>query len=160
MTDDIKIKLAAWGAWTKDLGGKGGCSSPAQVLINMAPFGDAVKRRARHYNIAFISDEDALQVDSAMCELRRYSARLDAALGSMLKHELDDDNLMVCALMYDTLMRYYRDDESLRDIAEAFSEIFNKRFTHTKIEKILERGVGWIDCLLAKTVVDCITEMG
>lgn len=157
MSDDIKVKLAAWGAWTRDIGTGGSCSSPAQALINIAPFGDTDKRRARYDNIAYISDEDALQVDRAMLELRRYSARLDVALGHMLDNELEDDNLMVCVLMYDVLMHYYREDESLRDIATNLTMTFGKPFTHTKVKTILERGTGWIDCLLEKSSVDCIT---
>lgn len=157
MSDDIKVKLAAWGAWTRDIGASGSCSSPAQALINMAPFGEDAKRRARYDNITYISDEDALAVDRAMLALRRYSARLDVALGHMLDNELEDDNLMVCVLMYDVLLRYYRHDESLRDIATNLTMTFGKPFTHTKVKSILERGIGWIDCLLEQSGVDCIT---
>ena len=150
MTNDIKTRLAAWGAWTKDFGSKGGCSSPAQALINCAPFCDSdYKRRARYNNVTFISDEDALEVDKAMCDLRRYSARLDVALGHMLEHELEDDNLLICVLMYDVLFRYFRLDESLRDIAKEFTVYFSRPFTHVKIQVILERGIGFIDGRLA-----------
>lgn len=146
MTNDIKTRLAAWGAWTKDLGGKGGCSSPAQALINCAPFCDSdSKRRARYDNVDFISDDDALEVDKAMCELRRYSARLDVALGSMLEHELEDDNLLVCVLMYDVLVRHYRLGESLRSIAADFTLCLKKTITDVKIKAILERGAGFIE---------------
>lgn len=145
MTNDIKTRLAAWGTWTKDLGGKGGCSSPAQALINMAPFGDAAKRRARYDNVTFISDEDALEVDRAMCDLRRYSARLDVALGHMLEHEFEDDNLLVCVLMYPVLEMHFRYDESFRAIASELTKDLGKKITDVKVKAIMERGAGFIE---------------
>ena len=143
---DVKVKLAAWGAWTRNVGDKGGCSSPAQALINCAPVCDSDhKRYARYEAFEHISDEEALQVEGAMATLKRYSARLDVALGHMLDHELDDDNLLVCVLMYPVLVRYFRYDESLRFIANELTKELGKKITHVRVQVILERGMGFID---------------
>lgn len=146
---DVKVKLAAWGNWTRNVGDKGGCSSPAQALINCAPVCDSdYKRYARYEAFEHISDEEALEVESAMAKLKRTSARLDVALGHMLAHELDDDNLLICALMYPVLESYYRHDESLRWIAGELSRNLGKKVTHVRVQVILERGIGFIDgCL-------------
>lgn len=147
---DVKVKLAAWGAWTRNIGEGGGCSSPAQALINCAPVCDSNhKRYARYEAFEYISDEEALEVESAMATLKRYSARLDVALGHMLAHELDDDNLLICALMYYVLEKYYRHDDSLRCIASELTKSLGKNITHVKVQVILERGVGFIDGRLA-----------
>lgn len=143
---DVKVKLAAWGAWTRDIGNTGGCSSPAQALINCAPVCDSDhKRYARYQEFEHISDEEALKVEGAMATLKRYSARLDVALGHMLEHELDDDNLLICVLMYPVLVRYFRYDESLRFIANELTKELGKKITHVRVQVILERGMGFID---------------
>lgn len=143
---DVKVKLAAWGAWTRDIGNTGGCSSPAQALINCAPVCDSDhKRYARYQEFEHISDEEALKVEGAMATLKRYSARLDVALGHMLEHELEDDNLLICVLMYPVLVRYFRYDESLRFIANELTEELGKKITHVRVQVILERGMGFID---------------
>lgn len=143
---DVKVKLAAWGAWTRDIGNTGGCSSPAQALINCAPVCDSeAKRYARYQEFEHISDEEALKVEGAMATLKRYSARLDVALGHMLEHELDDDNLLICVLMYPVLVRYFRYDESLRFIANELTKELGKKITHVRVQVILERGMGFID---------------
>ncbi len=143
---DVKVKLAAWGAWTRDMGNTGGCSSPAQALINCAPVCDSeTKRYARYEAFEHISDEEALKVEGAMATLKRYSARLDVALGHMLEHELDDDNLLICVLMYPVLVRYFRYDESLRFIANELTKELGKKITHVRVQVILERGMGFID---------------
>ena len=146
---DVKVKLAAWGAWTRNIGNTGGCSSPAQALINCAPVCDSDhKRYARYEVFEHISDEEALEVEAAMAKLKRTSARLDVALGHMLEHELDDDNLLICALMHPVLERYYRYDESLRCIASELTKDLGKNVTHVRVQVILERGIGFIDgCL-------------
>ena len=148
MTDDIKITLAAWGAWTRDIGSGGSCSSPAQALINIAPFGEVAKRRARYDSVVYISDEDAIQIDRAMATLKRYSARLDVALGHMLDAELEDDNLMVCVLMYPVLEMHYRYDDSYRSIANELTRDLNKKITDVKVKAIVERGTGFIEGIL------------
>lgn len=143
---DVKVKLAAWGAWTRNVGDKGGCSSPAQALINCAPVCDSdYKRYARYEAFEHISDEEALEVERAMATLKRYSARLDVALGHMLEHELEDDNLLICVLMYPVLNRYYKSDESLRCIASQLTKDLGRKITHVKVQVILERGIGFID---------------
>lgn len=146
---DVKVKLAAWGAWTRDVGNTGSCSSPAQALINCAPVCDSdIKRYARYEAFEHISDEEALEVERAMATLKRYSARLDVALGHMLDHELEDDNLLICVLMYPVLNRYYKSDESLRCIASQLTKDLGKKITHVRVQVILERGIGFIDgCL-------------
>lgn len=147
---DVKVKLAAWGAWTRDMGNGQGCSSPAQALINCAPVCDSdYKRYARYEAFEHISDEEALKVEGAMATLKRYSARLDVALGHMLDNELDDDNLLICVLMYPVLKRYYRYDESLRYIASELTKELGKKITHVRVQVILERGIGFIDGRLA-----------
>lgn len=147
---DVKVKLAAWGNWTRNVGDKGGCSSPSQALINCAPFCDSeVKRYARYDFVEYISDEEALEVERAMATLKSYSARLDIALGHMLENELDDDNLLICVLMYPVLNRYYRSDESLRCIASQLTKDLGRKVTHVKVQVILERGIGFIDGRLA-----------
>ncbi|WP_250162194.1 hypothetical protein [Psychrobacter sp. WY6] len=143
---DVKVKLAAWGAWTRNIGNTGGCSSPAQALINCAPVCDSdIKRYARYESFEHISDDEALEVEGAMATLKRYSARLDVALGHMLEHELDDDNLLICVLMYPVLNRYYKSDESLRCIASQLTKDLGRKITHVKVQVILERGIGFID---------------
>lgn len=147
---DVKVKLAAWGAWTRNSGSCQGYSSPAQALINCAPVCDSdYKRRARYEVFEHISDEDALEVERAMATLKRYSARLDVALGHMLEHELEDDNLLICVLMYPVLNRYYKSDDSLRCIASQLTKDLGRKITHVKVQVILERGIGFIDGRLA-----------
>ena len=143
---DVKVKLAAWGAWTLNVGDKGGCSSPAQALINCAPVCDSDhKRYARYEAFEHISDEEALEVESAMATLKRYSARLDVALGHMLAQELDDDNLLICALMYYVLEEYFRHDESASHIARELTKRLGKKITDVKVKVIMERGAGFIE---------------
>lgn len=146
---DVKVKLASWGAWTRNIGKGQGCSSPAQMLINCAPFCDSkVKRYARYQQVEYISDEEALEVERAMATLKRYSARLDVALGHMLEHELDDDNLLICVLMYAVLVRHYRYDESFSRIAKNLTKALGKKITDVKVKAIMERGAGFIEALL------------
>lgn len=146
---DVKVKLAAWGAWTRNTGSGQGCSSPAQALINCAPVCDSdYKRYARYEAFEHISDEEALQVEGAMATLKRYSARLDVALGHMLAHELDDDNLLICVLMYPVLRSYYRYDESFSHIARELSKELGKKITDVKVKAIMERGAGFIEGVL------------
>ncbi len=146
---DVKVKLAAWGAWTRNVGDKGGCSSPAQALINCAPVCDSgYKRYARYSQVEHISDEEALEVESAMAKLKRYSARLDVALGHMLDNELDDDNLLICALMYPVLEEYFRYDESFSHIARELTKDLGKKITDVKVKVIMERGAGFIEGVL------------
>ncbi len=143
---DVKVKLAAWGAWTRNVGDKGGCSSPAQALINCAPVCDSNhKRYARYEAFEHISDDEALEVERAMAKLKRYSARLDVALGHMLAHELDDDNLLICALMYPVLEEYFRYDESFSYIARELTKRLGKKITDVKVKVIMERGAGFIE---------------
>lgn len=153
MTDvidrDVKVKLAAWGAWTRDIDTTGSCQSPAQALINCAPVCDSEnKPYARYAVFEHISDEEALEVDRAMATLKRYSARLDVALGHMLEHELDDDNLLICALMYPVLNSYFRYDESFKRIARDLTAQLGKKITDVKVKAIMERGAGFIEALL------------
>lgn len=146
---DVKVKLAAWGAWTRDIGNTGGCSSPAQALINCAPVCDSEAKRYARYDYAeHISDEEALEVEGAMATLKRYSARLDVALGSMLDNELDDDNLLICVLMYPVLEMYYRYDESFSHISRELTKMLGKKITDVKVKAIMERGAGFIEALL------------
>ena len=143
---DVKVKLAAWGAWTRDMGNTGSCSSPAQALINCAPVCDSdYKRYARYEVFEHISDDEALEVESAMATLKRYSARLDVALGHMLEHELDDDNLLICVLMYRVLVRHFRYDESFSHIARELTKETGKKITDVKVKAIMERGAGFIE---------------
>lgn len=146
---DVKVKLAAWGAWTRNVGDKGGCSSPAQALINCAPFDDSdYKRRARYEVFEHISDEEALEVEAAMITLKRYSARLDVALGHMLEHEIDDDNLLICVLMYPVLRSHFRYDESFSHISRELTKALGRKITDVKVKAIMERGAGFIEALL------------
>lgn len=146
---DVKVKLAAWGAWTRDIGNTGGCSSPAQALINCAPVCDSDhKRYARYQEFEHISDEEALKVEGAMATLKRYSARLDVALGHMLEHELEDDNLLICVLMYPVLEEYFRYDESFSHIARELTKRLGKKITDVKVKVIMERGAGFIEGVL------------
>ena len=146
---DVKVKLAAWGAWTRNIGNTGSCSSPAQALINCAPVCDSNhKRYARYEAFEHISDEEALEVESAMATLKRYSARLDVALWHMLAHELDDDNLLICALMYYVLEEYFRHDESASHIARELTKRLGKKITDVKVKVIMERGAGFIEGVL------------
>ena len=143
---DVKVKLAAWGAWTRNIGNTGGCSSPAQALINCAPVCDSDhKRYARYEAFEHISDEEALEVERAMATLKRYSSRLDVALGHMLSQELDDDNLLICALMYYVLEEYFRHDESASHIARELTKRLGKKITDVKVKVIMERGAGFIE---------------
>ena len=143
---DVKVKLAAWGAWTRNIGNTGSCSSPAQALINCAPVCDSNhKRYARYEAFEHISDEEALEVESAMATLKRYSARLDVALWHMLAQELDDDNLLICALMYYVLEEYFRHDESASHIARELTKRLGKKITDVKVKVIMERGAGFIE---------------
>lgn len=146
---DVKVKLAAWGAWTRNIGNGQGCSSPAQALINCAPVCDSdYKRYARYEAFEHISDEEALEVESAMATLKSYSARLDVALGHMLANELDDDNLLICVLMYPVLEMHFRYDESFSQIARELTKDLGKKITDVKIKAIMERGAGFIEALL------------
>ena len=146
---DVKVKLAAWGAWTRNIGSGQGCSSPAQALINCAPVCDSdYKRYARYEAFEHISDEEALEVESAMATLKSYSARLDVALGHMLANELDDDNLLICVLMYPVLEMHFRYDESFSQIARELTKDLGKKITDVKIKAIMERGAGFIEALL------------
>ena len=144
---DVKVKLAAWGAWTRNIGTVGSCSSPAQALINCAPFCDSgYKRYARYSHVEHhISDDEALDVEAAMATLKRYSARLDVALVYMLEHELDDDNLLICALMYSVLERHFRYDESFSRIARELTNTLGRKITDVKVKAIMERGAGFIE---------------
>lgn len=143
---DVKVKLAAWGAWTRNINNTGGCSSPAQALINCAPVCDSDHKRYAIYEaFEHISDEEALEVESAMATLKRYSARLDVALGHMLAQELDDDNLLICALMYYVLEEYFRYDESASHIARELTKRLGKKITDVKVKVIMERGAGFIE---------------
>lgn len=77
---DIRDKLSAWGAWSRDSNNLG-CKSPALMLMRSAPHLDrdaliALKRPSAD----FISDDDALRVDAAMGQLSRYSVQLYAIL--------------------------------------------------------------------------------
>lgn len=146
---DVKVKLAAWGAWTRDIGSGQGCSSPAQALINCAPVCDSdYKRYARYEVFEHISDEEALEVEGAMATLKRYSARLDVALGVMLELELADDNLLMCNLMYPVLRDHFRGDESFSHIARELTKSIGKKVTDVKVKAIMERGAGFIEALL------------
>lgn len=146
---DVKVKLAAWGAWTRDMGNTGGCSSPAQALINCAPVCDSdYKRYARYEAFEHISDEEALQVEGAMATLKRYSARLDVALGHMLEHEIEDDNLLICVLMYRVLEMHFRYDESFSHIARELTKELGRKITDVKVKAIMERGAGFIEGVL------------
>ena len=146
---DVKVKLAAWGAWTRNIGDTGGCSSPAQALINCAPVCDSdYKRYARYEAFEHISDDEALQVEGAMAKLKRYSARLDVALGHMLDNELEDDNLLICSLMYYVLEEYFRHDESASYIARELTKRLGKKITDVKVKVIMERGAGFIEGVL------------
>ena len=143
---DVKVKLAAWGAWTRNIGNTGGCSSPAQALINSAPVCDSdTKRYARYEVFEHISDEEALEVESAMATLQRYSARLDVAMGVMLELELADDNLLMSNLMYPVLKRHFRYDESFSHIARELTVTLGKKITDVKVKAIMERGAGFIE---------------
>ena len=143
---DVKVKLAAWGAWTRNIGTVGSCSSPAQALINCAPVCDSgYKRYARYSHVEYISDDEALEVEAAMATLKHYSARLDVALVYMLEHELDDDNLLICALMYLVLERHFRYDESFSRIARELTNDLGKTITDVKVKAIMERGAGFIE---------------
>ena len=144
---DVKVKLAAWGAWTRNISTVGSCPSPAQALINCAPVCDSgYKRYARYSHVEHhISDDEALDVEAAMATLKRYSARLDVALEYMLEHELDDDNLLICALMYSVLERHFRYDESFSLIARELTNGLNKKITDVKVKAIMERGAGFIE---------------
>ena len=143
---DVKVKLAAWGAWTRNVGDKGGCSSPAQALINCAPVCDSdYKRYARYEVFEYISDEEALEVEAAMATLKRYSARLDVAMGVMLELELADDNLLMCNLMYPVLRSHFRYDESFSHIARELTKALGKKITDVKVKAIMERGAGFIE---------------
>ncbi len=143
---DVKVKLAAWGNWARNTGDKGGCSSPAQALINCAPFDDSdYKRRARYEVFEHISDEEALEVEAAMATLKRYSARLDVAMGVMLELELADDNLLMCNLMYPVLRSHFRYDESFSHIARELTKALGKKITDVKVKAIMERGAGFIE---------------
>lgn len=146
---DVKVKLAAWGNWTRNVGDKGGCSSPAQALINCAPVCDSdYKRYARYEVFEHISDEEALEVEAAMITLKRYSARLDVALGHMLEHELDDDNLLICVLMYPVLRSHFRYDESFSHISRELTKALGRKITDVKVKAIMERGAGFIEGVL------------
>ncbi|OXL25268.1 hypothetical protein [Psychrobacter sp. DAB_AL32B] len=146
---DVKVRLASWAVWTRNIGKGQGYSSPAQMLINCAPFCDSeVKRYARYQQVEHISDEEALEVERAMATLKRYSARLDVALGHMLEHELDDDNLLICVLMYAVLVRHYRYDESFSRIARDLTKALGKKITDVRVKAIMERGAGFIEALL------------
>lgn len=146
---DVKVKLAAWGAWTRNMGNTGGCSSPAQALINCAPVCDSdYKRYARYEAFEHISDEEALQVEGAMAKLKRYSARLDVALGHMLDNELEDDNLLICVLMYPVLRSHFRYDESFSHISRELTKELGRKITDVKVKAIMERGAGFIEALL------------
>ena len=143
---DVKVKLAAWGAWTRNIGNTGGCSSPAQALINCAPVCDSdIKRYARYEVFEHISDEEALQVEGAMATLKRYSARLDVAMGVMLELELADDNLLMSNLMYPVLTKHFRYDESFSHIARELTVTLGKKITDVKVKAIMERGAGFIE---------------
>ena len=143
---DVKVKLAAWGAWTRNIGEGGGCSSPAQALINCAPVCDSDhKRYARYSQVEHISDEEAFEVEAAMATLKRYSARLDVAMGVMLELELADDNLLMSNLMYSVLVRHFRYDESFRYIASELTKALGKNITDVKVKAIMERGAGFIE---------------
>ena len=146
---DVKVKLASWGNWTRNTGSGQGCSSPAQALINCAPVCDSdYKRYARYEAFEHISDEEALQVEGAMATLKRYSARLDVALGHMLEHELEDDNLLICVLMYPVLKRHFRYDESFSHISRELTKALGRKITDVKVKAIMERGAGFIEALL------------
>lgn len=146
---DVKVKLASWGAWTRNIGNTGSCSSPAQALINCAPVCDSdYKRYARYEAFEHISDDEALEVERAMATLKRYSARLDVALGRMLDNELEDDNLLICSLMYYVLEEYFRHDESASHIARELTKRLGKKITDVKIKVIMERGAGFIEGVL------------
>lgn len=146
---DVKVKLAAWGAWTRNMGNTGGCSSPAQALINCAPVCDSdYKRYARYEAFEHISDEEALQVEGAMAKLKRYSARLDVALGHMLDNELEDDNLLICVLMYPVLRSHFRYDESFSYISRELTKALGRKITDVKVKAIMERGAGFIEGVL------------
>lgn len=146
---DVKVKLASWGAWTRDIGSGGSCSSPAQALINCAPVCDSTyKRYARYDSAEPITDDEALEVEAAMATLKRYSARLDVALGHMLEHELEDDNLLICVLMYPVLEMHFRYDESFRAIASELTKDLGKKITDVKVKAIMERGAGFIEGVL------------
>lgn len=146
---DVKVKLAAWGAWTRDIGAGGGCSSPSQALINCAPVCDSdYKRYARYQQVEHISDDEALEVERAMATLKSYSARLDVAMGVMLELELADDNLLMCNLMYPVLEMHFRYDESFRCIAGELSKDLGKKITDVKVKAIMERGAGFIEGVL------------
>jgi hypothetical protein len=148
---DVKVKLAAWGAWTRNTGSGQGCSSPAQALINCAPVCDSdYKRYAKYEAFEHISDEEALEVEGAMATLKRYSARLNVALGHMLDNELDDDNLLICVLMYPVLEMHFRYDESFSRIAREMTKDLGKKITDVKIKAIMERGAGFIEGVLIK----------
>ena len=143
---DVKVKLAAWGAWTRNIGNTGGCSSPAQALINCAPVCDSdIKRYARYEVFEHISDEEALEVECAMATLKRYSARLDVAMGVMLELELADDNLLMSNLMYPVLTKHFRYDESFSHIARELTASLGKKITDVKVKAIMERGAGFIE---------------
>ena len=146
---DVKVKLAAWGAWTRNIGNTGSCSSPAQALINCAPVCDSdYKRYARYEVFEHITDEEALEVERAMATLKRYSARLDVAMGVMLELELADDNLLMCNLMYPVLRSHFRYDESFSHIARELTKALGKKITDVKVKAIMERGAGFIEALL------------
>ena len=146
---DVKVKLEAWGAWTRNIGNTGSCSSPAQALINCAPVCDSdYKRYARYEAFEHISDEEALEVERAMVTLKRYSARLDVAMGVMLELELADDNLLMCNLMYPVLERHFRYDESFSHIARELTKAIGKKITDVKVKAIMERGAGFIEGVL------------
>lgn len=146
---DVKVKLAAWGAWTRNNGSGQGCSSPAQALINCAPVCDSgYKRYARYEEFEHISDEEALQVEGAMAKLKRYSARLDVALGHMLDNELEDDNLLICVLMYPVLRSHFRYDESFSHISRELTKALGRKITDVKVKAIMERGAGFIEGVL------------
>jgi len=146
---DVKVKLAAWGAWTRDNGSGQGCSSPSQALINCAPVCDSdYKRYARYSEFEHISDDEALEVERAMATLKSYSARLDVAMGVMLELELADDNLLICNLMYPVLKRHFRYDESFSRIARELTKALDKNITDVKVKVIMERGAGFIEALL------------
>ncbi len=127
MTDDIKVKLAAWGAWARDDNECLGCKSPSLMLMSQAPHLDKQALLAsKRPSAPFIDDDTASLVDKAMGELSRYSVHL-----------------------YAILSLHYRYGWSINRIAQDYWSKFEhpcgtKRASNYHVNPLFFEGVGFI----------------
>lgn len=128
MIDDIETMLKAYGQWVNDNRSDLSCKSPSQMLMRSAPHTCAkdVVKVSKRSQVVFINDDDALELNKVMVELRRHHV-----------------------LLYNIVTLVYVWRYSIRAVTDYLNSRNEGRFTRISVGKLLERGHGYIERAIA-----------